>query len=100
VRGCYIANRAGERDRKRVQRGRFRGDFAKARLEDLADWRHQHVHDHLDCTRAAPAAHGARLKEIGEGRAWISYFDPITIDSAPTSGSTRVFENPTSRIQA
>jgi hypothetical protein len=37
---------------------------------------------------------------IGKPRAWISYFNPITIESGPTSGSTRVFENPTSRIQA
>ena len=29
-----------------------------------------------------------------------NYFSPITIESAATSGSTRVFENPTSRIQA
>ena len=29
----------------------------------------------------------------------IIYFNPITVDSAPTSGSTRVFENPASRIQ-
>ena len=36
----------------------------------------------------------------GKPRAWISYFNPITIESGPTSGSTRVFENPTSRIQA
>jgi hypothetical protein len=37
---------------------------------------------------------------IGKPRAGMSYFNPITIESGPTSGSTRVFENPTSRIQA
>jgi hypothetical protein len=35
---------------------------------------------------------------IGKPRARISYFNPITIESGPTSGPTRVFENPTSRI--
>lgn len=30
----------------------------------------------------------------------VAYFNPITIESGPTSGSTRVFEHPTSRIQA
>jgi hypothetical protein len=37
---------------------------------------------------------------IGKMRAWRSYLNPITIEFGPTSGSTRVFENPASRIQA
>jgi hypothetical protein len=31
--------------------------------------------------------------------AWMIYFNPITIESGPTSGSTRILENPASRIQ-
>jgi hypothetical protein len=49
-------------------------------------------------TDLAPLHHVTYL--TGQPRAWISYFNPITIESGPTSGSTRVFENPTSRIQA
>jgi len=36
----------------------------------------------------APLRH---VTHLTASRAWISYFSPITIESAPTSGSTRVF---------
>jgi hypothetical protein len=55
----------------------------------------------MHASPGCPSVRGQSLiLAAGQRAARMRYFNPITIESGPTSGSTRVFENPASRIQA